>query len=66
MKVKEFDCVKMKHDLQENLYNSLKPESFDDYFNKLSCMREKSELYKTLKLANNTADLEVMSMGKET
>ena len=49
MKDKEFDCVKMKHDLQENLYNSLKPESFDDYFNKLSSIREKSELYKILK-----------------
>lgn len=32
---KKFDCVKMKHEIQEKLYNELKPISGADFIDKL-------------------------------
>lgn len=50
MKTKKFDCVEMKHELQENLYNSINPKSFDEYFDKLTQKREHSELFQSIKM----------------
>ena len=46
---KTFDCVKMKNDLQENLYNSINPIDFNDYVNKLKYRIKTNKLYQELK-----------------
>jgi hypothetical protein len=46
--VKDFDCVKMKWELQEKLYKQLKPVSIDDYFRKLKQLRQKAPLWNQL------------------
>jgi len=44
-KNKTFDCVKMKHDIQRQLYEELNPTSMDDYYLKLSEYAKKSKLW---------------------
>jgi|GEM_PF-4609484 hypothetical protein len=40
----EFDCVKMKHKMQEKLYAELKPRSIQDYFSKIIDYSQHSKL----------------------
>ena len=40
---KTFDCIKMKHDLQEQIYNEIKPSSDRDFLNKLIERSNKSQ-----------------------
>lgn len=47
-KTKQFDCVAMKHEAQERLYNKLKPTSPQDYFEKLTNLSKQSKLWKEL------------------
>ena len=46
---KTFDCIKMKNDLQENLYKAINPKDFDDYFTKLKLRIKNNRLYQELK-----------------
>ncbi len=46
---KTFDCVKMKNELQKNLYHSINPIDFNDYVNKLKCRIKTNKLYQELK-----------------
>jgi hypothetical protein len=48
---KKFDCVKMKHKIQKELYNKLKPKSVDDYFKKIIAYSKKSSLLMRPKLS---------------
>lgn len=49
---KDFDCVKMKHDIQEQLYNELAPTSTKDYFDKLIQRGRQSKLWYDLSRKN--------------
>jgi hypothetical protein len=46
---KQFDCVKMKNELQVNLYKEINPKNFDEYYSKLNERIRKSSLYKEMK-----------------
>ena len=46
---KKFDCVKLKIELQEKLYQKINPKNIDDYFEKLKISVEKNMLYNELK-----------------
>ncbi len=46
---KNFDCVKMKNDLQEILYNKLNPVDFNDYYEKMNTRIKNNKFYKKLK-----------------
>ena len=43
--MKKFDCVKMKHDIQEQLYEELAPTSTEDYVDKLIGQARQSKLW---------------------
>lgn len=43
LKNKKFDCIKMKQEIQEKLWDKIQPVSSQDYFNKLQKMIDKSE-----------------------
>ena len=45
---KDFDCVQMKHRIQEELYEEINPKNIDEYFDKLISSARKSELWKHL------------------
>lgn len=47
---KKIDCIKFKNDLQQQLYNELKKENVDEYYNKLINKFNKSEFLKQLRL----------------
>lgn len=51
-KQKDFDCVQMKCDIQEQLYKQLQPVSIDDYFKKLRALAKKSEIWKQISTHN--------------
>ena len=46
---KKFDCIKMKHELQEILYNKINPKNINDYFVKLNILSQNNELNNELK-----------------
>jgi hypothetical protein len=46
---KKFDCVEMKNQLQEKLYNKIEPKNIKDYFDKLNKYKKEDNFYKELK-----------------
>jgi len=54
-KPKLFDCVAMKHEAQERLYNKLNPTSPQDYFEKLTKLSKQSKLWQELQTKSNPA-----------
>jgi len=46
---KNFDCVKLKNDLQEKLYNKYMPKDIYDYFEKMKKSLKTNILYKEYK-----------------
>ena len=47
---KKFDCVKMKNDIQQKIFNELKPKDIKEYVEKINNSLNDSELYKKLSI----------------
>lgn len=49
---KKFDCVKMKHEIQKNLYKKFGSSSLKDYFDKITKYARESKLLPQLKVTH--------------
>ena len=53
---KIFDCVKMKNEIQEKIYNEISPKTSKEYFEKLIKRTSNNPLWLALKKHNSSTE----------